>query len=90
METGWRYNSRIAVEWKWILKYFYPYSDCCIINYKLDAVRIGLANALEFILILQQPLSWIFNLFPFYPFPNFLFNFSLLISIPFLKITKCF
>ena len=30
----------------------YPYSDCYIVNYKLDAVRIGIANALEFISVL--------------------------------------
>ena len=45
METSWRWSSRVAIEWKQILKHFYPYSD----YYILDAVRIGIVNTLEFI-----------------------------------------
>ena len=46
-----------------------------IVSYKLDAIRIGIANALEFIAILWQLLSCIFNLFSYYLIPNFLHSF---------------
>ena len=46
------------------------YFNCCIVNYKPDAVRIGTAKALEFIFILYQPLNCIFNVFPHYLMPN--------------------
>ena len=48
----------------------YPYADCYNVNYKPDAVRIGTANALEFISILWQQLSCVFNLFPYYLIPT--------------------
>ena len=40
----------VVIEEKLILKHCYPYSDCYII--KADAVRIGIANALELTFLL--------------------------------------
>ena len=66
----------------------FPFSDC--IQFMVDniAVRIGIANALEFISILQQPLSCILNLFPYHLIPN-LFAYFFHFQSLFLFFKKC-
>ena len=49
MEIGLRYSSRVVGE------FCYPYFDCYIVDYKLDVVRIGIANALLFSLLIPIP-----------------------------------
>ena len=64
-----------------------PILTAITVNYKLDAVRIGIANALEFISILKQPLSCILNLFLYHLIPNlFAYFFHFRSLFPFLKL----
>ena len=37
---------------------------------KADTIKIGIANAVEIISVLKQPLSFTFNLFSYYLIPN--------------------
>ena len=52
-----------------------PILTAIIVNYKIDVVRIGVPNALEFVLILKQPFNYIFNLFLCHFIPNLLVYF---------------
>ena len=84
METGWRYSSRVTIEWKWILKHLL---SLFWLLYCQLLTRIGIANALEIISILYPPLSCIFSLFPYYIIDSqFVCIVSLLIPISFIKL----
>ena len=67
MEIIWRQDSMVDIEWKVIQSTCYLYSDYyCVKCYKVDAVRKEIADALKLSFVLYQPLSSIFNLFPFF------------------------